>query len=76
MLIALNALGFQNKRGVHEGFWLLCLLPLSEYPISIFRGSQADTPTVSFSVIMLARRLMLSVDVGELEKLKYRYKGA
>ena len=36
----------------------------------------ADRWEVTFSIIMLARRLMLSVDVGELEDLKYRYKGA
>ncbi|KAL2051593.1 hypothetical protein ABVK25_008007 [Lepraria finkii] len=59
LLIALNAMSFKDKQGVHEGFWLLCLLPV-----------------VSFSIIILARRLMLSVDVGELEDLKYRYKGA
>lgn len=26
-LIALNALHIQPKRGVHDGFWILCLLP-------------------------------------------------
>ncbi len=31
---------------------------------------------VSFIVITLARRLMLSVDVEELEGLRYEYKGA
>ena len=31
---------------------------------------------VSFTIIMVARRLMLSVDVEELETLKYGYKGA
>lgn len=31
---------------------------------------------VSFTVIILARELMLSVDVDELEDLKYEYKGA
>jgi len=28
LLIATNAFGFRDKRGVHEGFWLLCLLPV------------------------------------------------
>jgi hypothetical protein len=37
---------------------------------------KADSPLVSFSIIMLAKRLMLSVDVDELEHLKYQYKGA
>lgn len=59
LLIGLNAISFKDKGGVHEGFWLLCFLPI-----------------VSFSIIMLARRLMLSVDVDELEDLKYKYKGA
>lgn len=76
LLIALNAIGFKDKKGVHEGFWLLCMLPISESLLSSSRDCQADDPVVSFSVIMLARRLMLSVDVGELDKLKYRYKGA
>ena len=35
-----------------------------------------DGRAVSFTVIMLARRLMLSVDVDELENLRYEYKGA
>lgn len=30
LLIGLNALNFRDKRGVHEGFWLLCLLPISK----------------------------------------------
>ncbi|KAL9065459.1 MAG: hypothetical protein Q9161_008220 [Pseudevernia consocians] len=59
LLSALNSITFRDKRGVHDGFWLLCLLPV-----------------VSFTVIMLARELMLSVDVDELEDLKYEYKGA
>lgn len=35
-----------------------------------------DGRAVSFTAIMLARRLMLSVDIDELENLKYEYKGA
>lgn len=30
LLIAINVPTLINKEGVHEGFWLLCLLPLSE----------------------------------------------
>lgn len=33
-------------------------------------------PLSSFIVITLARRFMVEVDIGELEKLKYGYKGA
>ena len=39
-------------------------------------ATQPDGRTVSLAVIMLARRLMLSVDIDELEDLKYEYKGA
>lgn len=31
LLIAFNSLSFRDKRGVHEGFWLLCLLPVGEW---------------------------------------------
>ena len=34
ILIAFNAIGFKGKRGVHEGFWLLCILPLGESPLN------------------------------------------
>ena len=76
LLIGLNAISFRDKRGVHEGFWLLCFLPVGEHFGTLKGVFPADTLTVSFSVIILARRLMLSVDVDELEDLKYRYKGA
>ncbi|MCJ1461706.1 hypothetical protein MMC07_000304 [Pseudocyphellaria aurata] len=59
MLILLNALTLKERRGVHEGFWLLCILP-----------------AVAFSVIMMARRTMLDVDISKLEDLRYEYKGA
>ncbi|KAL9129092.1 MAG: hypothetical protein Q9217_002364 [Psora testacea] len=52
LLLSFSAYSLKGKHGVHEGFWLLCFLPVAV-----------------FSIIMLARRLMLSVDVGELEKL-------
>ena len=76
ILIAIDAFGFKGKKGVHEGFWLLCFLPVGRSPWFDHSVYRADWLVVSFSVIMLARRLMLSVDVGELEKLKYPYKGA
>ena len=28
LLCALNSITFRDKRGVHDGFWLLCLLPI------------------------------------------------
>ncbi|MCJ1238731.1 hypothetical protein MMC14_006722 [Varicellaria rhodocarpa] len=58
-LIALNAWTIQEKNGVHDLFWTLCLLP-----------------SLVFVVIVVAKRLMISVDVDELEDLKYGYKGA
>lgn len=30
ILILLNAFSFKNKQGVHEGFWLLCIIPSGE----------------------------------------------
>ena len=30
LLIGLNSLVFYGKRGVHEGFWILCLIPAGE----------------------------------------------
>ncbi|KAL9636337.1 MAG: hypothetical protein Q9164_002883 [Protoblastenia rupestris] len=59
LLLSLNAYPLKGKSGVHEGFWVLCFLPI-----------------VILSINTLARRLMLSLDIGELEKLKYGYKGA
>lgn len=76
LLIALNAFTFRSKRGVHEGFWLLCFLPAGESEAIEERQKQAEDMIVSLCTIMLARSLMLSVDVDELEKLKYGYKGA
>lgn len=34
LLCALNSITFRDKRGVHDGFWLLCLLPVSGWPLS------------------------------------------
>jgi len=30
LLLAINALNWRGRRGVHEGFWMLCLLPAGE----------------------------------------------
>jgi len=59
LLLAVNALSWRGRSGVHGEFWILCLLP-----------------TIIFSISVAARRIMLDVDVGELEHLKYGYKGA
>ena len=42
------------------------------YPLE----SKLMTGSVVFLVVILAKRIMLEVDVSELEDLKYRYKGA
>ncbi|MCJ1243501.1 hypothetical protein MMC30_000698 [Trapelia coarctata] len=59
LLLAINAINWRGRRGVHEGFWVLCLLP-----------------AVVFSITVAARKIMLDVDINELERLKYGYKGA
>lgn len=33
VLIVLNVPTLMNKQGVHEGFWLLCLLPFREWAL-------------------------------------------
>ena len=76
LLSALNSITFRDKRGVHDGFWLLCLLPVGGWPLTRKLAVRPNSCAVSFTVIMLARELMLSVDVDELEDLKYEYKGA
>ena len=76
LLCALNSITLRDKPGVHDGFWLLCLLPVGRWLLSYDMPVQPKKCAVSFVVITLARRLMLSVDVDELEKLKYGYKGA
>ncbi|MCJ1431915.1 hypothetical protein MMC27_001271 [Xylographa pallens] len=58
-LLALNAVGWRGRGGVHLGFWILCL-----------------QPAFVFSIIVAAKKIMLEVDINELEDLKYGYKGA
>ncbi|MCJ1414628.1 hypothetical protein MMC32_000955 [Xylographa parallela] len=58
-LLALNAVGWRGRGGVHPGFWILCL-----------------QPAFVFSIIVAAKKIMLEVDINELEELKYGYKGA
>ena len=30
LLVLLNAFSYRGRQGVHEGFWLVCVLPFSE----------------------------------------------
>lgn len=76
LLCALNSITFRDKGGVHDGFWLLCLLPVGRWPWSLKMAVRPDRCVVSFAIIVLARQLMISVDVDELETLRYGYKGA
>lgn len=73
---ALNSITFREKAGVHDGFWVLCLLPVGRWCLSRKCQCSLTDRAVSFTVIILARQLMLSVDIDELEDLKYEYKGA
>lgn len=34
LVCALNSITFKHKRGVHDGFWLLCLLPVGRCSLS------------------------------------------
>ena len=70
-------MAFRERKGVHDGFWILCLLPAGK-PLALFiRFLKVNfRPVVVLCVIMYARRVMLSVDIEELENLKYDYKGA
>lgn len=76
LVCALNSITFKDRRGVHDGFWLLCLLPIGWWCLSRAMAVRSDKCVVSLTVILFARQLMLSVDVDELEALQYEYKGA
>ena len=77
VLVALNSITFRGRVGVHDGFWILCLLPGGKASTPFHtEGTCIDPLVVVLSIIVMARRVMLSVDVGELESLKYEYKGA
>ena len=60
---------------MHEGFWILCLLPLGGKP-SFASARRLINSAVVFIIISAARRIMLEVDFDELEDLKYELKGA
>ena len=76
LVCSLNAITFKDRRGVHDGFWLLCLLPIGKWCLCCARAVRSNRCAVSLTVILFARHLMLSVDVDELEALQYEYKGA
>ncbi|MCJ1401739.1 hypothetical protein MMC11_004956 [Xylographa trunciseda] len=58
-LLALNAVDWRGRGGVHPGFWILCF-----------------QPAFVFFIIVAVKKIMLDVDIDELEDLKYGYKGA
>ena len=52
----------------------VCSLLVYYNPYSL--ESKLITGSVVFLVVMLAKKIMLEVDVSELENMRYRYKGA
>ena len=58
------------------------LLVIAGWALEAKRGSEVVwfgfgfLPAVVYGVVIAAKTIMGSVDVGELEGLKYRYKGA
>ena len=63
------------KQDIHEGFWLLCLLPISLSEERNCRG-YAHRNAGIFIMIEVVRRVISSAHVEELEKLRYGYRGA
>ena len=76
LVCALYSITFKDRQGVHDGFWLLCLLPIGKWCLCRAMAVRSNRCVVSLTVILFARQLMLSVDVDELEDLQYEYKGA
>lgn len=76
LLLAVNALNWRGRRSVHQGFWILCLLPASERCMLWMESKQLTKSLVAMFTSIAARRTMLDVDIDELERLKYGYKGA
>ena len=76
IVLSANAYVFKDRPGVYGSFWLLCFLPAGQLP-NPRRHFHCPNPYVACSgLVSLAKHLMTSVDIGELEKLKYLYKGA
>lgn len=76
-MIGLSALTMDDKRMDHDGFWLLCLLPVgkcSEFHIGC-KAAHLRYP-VAFTVAAAFQYTIRSVDIESLERLKYPYKGA
>ena len=42
-LLALNAVSWRGRRGVHQGFWILCLQPACELRLLCFSPSGLQT---------------------------------
>lgn len=77
LLILLNSAALKEEKGVHEGFWLLCTLPARKSMKTLASTLTLKVfPAVIFVVVMAGRRNLRSIDLTELENLKYEYKGA
>lgn len=76
LLIGLSAFMIDDKKMGHDGFWLLCLLPVGKSVFQISCEAASSRDLVVFIVATFAGCTMRSVDIESLEKLKYPYKGA
>lgn len=77
LLIFLNGFIFKDGKDSPDGFWPLCILPSGELIWLAPHGKYGDLREVAVSaLVMFAQQIMDSVDIEQLEKLKYPYKGA
>ncbi|KAI4154891.1 MAG: hypothetical protein LQ340_001369 [Diploschistes diacapsis] len=59
LLIGVNGMGWKDRIGVHDGFWILSWLP-----------------AVIFTMVIVARQVLVEVDPDELLNMQYDLKGA
>ena len=74
-VIALDGYLWDGSTEVHEGFWLVCSLPAS----TSFQRPQQGLNLIDLVIFIATvgiRKILAQVDISELEKSKYEYKGA
>ena len=79
LLVSFNALTFYGKPGVHEAFWILCVIPAGESwtYFKFLRLVKLNSRTVLLLVVLALKRIISDdVDIAGLESLRYEYKGA
>jgi len=64
------------RSDVVDEWWAVWLLPPGEFIIALPYASSFNECIAVFIVIITARKTMFGVNVDELERLKYHYKGA